>query len=432
MGDLKCNRNDVWDKWNAWTNASSHIPFKRTKDKRDTAVGNGERKLAAEISSTIKSLGGQNDPTDINDTYRNFGFGYISVKEFSLKCNDVRLGKQASSHYAEFLTIFIDPIYWWLTTYYYTDDEDKMIKGRAVQDNIGLLTQEDQFRIEQIRAHLMDPIIEYATSAKATPLLNAEKTAFGIKEHKATKKPIIKKGIKFATKKGTKQAGGVPKVSDTAKYKKSYSLNHYIRMGEICASRLAKLYELVLSVLKFASPYMDNFNSFAAGFGKPPEPSSWHFFLGEMVLPPHIKSPLFTYICKYLHLHKISINNFEVLDNIARQEALGGPKIQKAVMQGMQTGMVGTHNLAPLIKGLHKEDEPVLVIVNEECGFYFVGEKTINQVKAKRVSQRGVKLGFSSSSLIYQSGCNRLKATGFECNLDAEDKECDAYNSGED
>lgn len=436
--DIKCNIHNVWDKWIRWSPTNA-VAFKKTKSKIDTAIGNGERKLAAEISSTITKLGGQNDPTDINDTYRDFGFGYISVKEFSLKCKDVRLGKQSGKHYANFLEIFINAIHWWLATYYYLNKDDIIMRHNIIQHNKSILaktcTPLQLSQIETIRKHLMEPIDTDTTTntyAVQKQAIGTTNKVIAKKGHVATKKVIAKKGF-VATAKGknkTALKGGVPTIVS----KKDYSLYDYIGMGEICASRLPKLHALVLAVSEFATPYMDFLNSYALGFNLSPEPSSWHLFLGDMQdQPPHIKAAMFTYMCNYLHINKISIDNFEVLDKIARQEALGGPKIQNMVNVGNSVGLADDDkSWAYAIKNLHKEDEPVLVIVNENCGFYFVGEKTINQVKATRVSQRGVKLGFSKDSLIYNDCIHLSKQSGNECYLPGDDKDCGDDESDED
>ncbi len=100
MAEYQWPLTDVFHKW---TDKSTGIPFKC----RVNGVGNGEKKLAAELGITIPP-GGQNTTYDLNHSH----MGYISVKDMS---NDsCTLGTEGATDMRKVFSKIVYPFVSWI------------------------------------------------------------------------------------------------------------------------------------------------------------------------------------------------------------------------------------------------------------------------------------------------------------------------------
>ena len=79
-------------------------------------------------------------------------------------------------------------------------------------------------------------------------------------------------------------------------------------------------------------------------------------------------------------------NKISCLDRMAQSEALGGKGLCDAI--GTSTGYT------------REETKPVLIFVNENCGYFPVGNKTFPDIICERISQNKPKLGVKRTSII--------------------------------
>jgi hypothetical protein len=359
----------IWDNWNKWTDDSNTIDFKvpKSKNKPDnpvgecsvpepetegtTGVGNGEAKLSMELKGISEPLGGSNDPTDIKDidpkTGRNVnGFGYISVKEFSSGSKDLRLGVHVSTQYLGFLSGFWFGVRGWLFECYY----QTTLQYEYIQNN-----EKYQEYLSEIR--LYEDLNEIDTIRRILFDLN----------------------------------GG-------------FILDATIMSGEICFSKMDRYKEFIFAVEKYVDKKREQFrkarifhnNEFYEGnrtqFLPLNVPDSYYGLLledFETPVPNYILHSTFRQLLIAVEMFSSDIpKSISFLDKIAKNEALGGKELCDEVQ-------VERH--ASYKREVFK---PVLIFVNESCGYFPVGSETYDDIICERISQNKPKLGVKRDSRI--------------------------------
>jgi hypothetical protein len=366
-----CLSPNIWDNWNKWEVGSNKIDFKvpKSKNKPDnpvgecsvpepetegtTGVGNGEAKLSMELKGVSEPLGGANDPTDITDLRPN-GFGYISVKEFSSRSRDLRLGVHASTQYIHFLSGFVFGIRSWLfQCYYQSQGHYANIKHtRKFKDFAKEIRDSgDEEDIRQIHSLLYIP--------------------------QGTKKVILTEAI---------------------------------LSGELCNTKMDQYNNLIFAVQEYVNKHKERFIRARIYHNKRVDTDertdtderlnklalddydSYYGLLPEDFIPP---IPNFLYDSNFIQL-LIAVemfpsdiqNKISCLDKMAQSEALGGKELCDEVLKGSHAS--------------YKTDEskPVLIFVNESCGYFPVGNQTYNDIICERISQNKPKLGVKRDSRI--------------------------------
>lgn len=370
-----CLTPNVWDKWNTWEDGSNQVNFKVPKNKKranseknvgecsdktdetegTTGVGNGEAKLSMELKGVPGPLGGSNDPTDIADidpeTGRDeVGFGYISVKEFSSGSKDLRLGVQVSTKYLAFLVGFWFGVRaWLLVCYYHTKVQHELFKTKP--DFLNTFTEiknnGDLDEIETIRKLLFD------------------------------------------------MAG---------KNKEEFILDTTITSGEICFSKIDRYKAFIFAVQKYVDKKKHFFekaltyhNSKHSNQLSIDDPNSYYGLLPEdfqTQVPKYILSVTFIQLLIAVEMFSSDIpNSISFLDIMAKNEAFGGKELCDEIIKGKHASYI------------RDESKPVLIFVNESCGYFPVGSKTYDDIICERISQNKPKLGVKRDSLI-RTGCS--------------------------
>jgi len=364
-----CLSPNIWDNWNKWTDDSNKIVFKVPKSKKKpdnpvgecsvpepetegtTGVGNGEAKLSMELKGASEPLGGSNDPTDITDieptTKRDVnGFGYISVKEFSSGSKDLRVGVHVSTQYLGFLSGFWFGVRGWLFECYYqtTLQYEYIQNNKKYQEYFSEIQENgDLEEINNIRRILFD--------------LN----------------------------------GG-------------FILDATIMKGEICFSKMDRYNDFIFAVEKYVvkkrKHFIDAriFHNQEYYKGERDQslpldvPDSYYGLLTEdfkTPVPNYILHSTFRQLIIAVEMFSSDIpKSISFLDKIAKSEALGGKELCDEVQKLKHASYQ------------RNELKPVLIFVNESCGYFPVGSITYDDIICERISQNKPKLGVKRDSRI--------------------------------
>ena len=370
-----CLSPNIWDNWNVWEDGSKQVNFKVPKNKKranseknvgecsdktdetegTTGVGNGEAKLSMELKGSPDPLGGSNDPTDIADidpkTGRDkVGFGYISVKEFSSGSKDLRLGVQATTKYLAFLAGFWFGVKSWLLVCYY----QKKLQYKFLQHN----------------PDFQNSLIEIRNNGDLEEIETIRKLLFDM----------------------------------DGKNKEEFILDTTITSGEICFSKIDRYKAFIFAVQKYVEKKKHLFEDARTYHNEElvsgkrsvllpiDDPNSYYG-----LEPKDFQTPVPKYI---LHITFIQLliavemfssdipNSISFLDIMAKNEALGGKELCDEIEKQTYAS--------------YKRDElkPVLIFVNESCGYFPVGSKTYDDIICERISQNKPKLGVKRDSRI--------------------------------
>ena len=401
---------NVWDKWIIW-NTKNTTDFKKHID----GVGNGELKLAAELGLDDEVLGGTNDPVDITDVSRpengGTGFGYISVKEFGKNCKDVRLGAKTNIQYEEFKMYFVSRLTFFIEQVKQmgaVDDYDnKLISDMAhiLHDSYPIPVLKIPKSKKKVKGGVKTTDASKAKPAKPAKPAKAAKKA-------AKPRPHVTKAVYNIN---SKQVLLTTTENNKVKLKKydPFKLIVLINSGEINDCRIVRYKELIKVFKNFAERYTKILDDYALEKGLQGGIKNYATFIMNVGgLPPYINGiDSFRILCEQLIDENTGKMTEHILDNMAQKEAIGGYKLHRAISE-QSGGNISVRN-----------DEPVLAIVNEHCGYYFVGIKTYKDVICQRISQHGLKLGFKKSSKVLKD-CNDFPSTPCssssfpECNND--------------